>query len=86
MLDRFPGREQAQAIEAPMLEPSEMFARFGERERSADERNVPMIVEIGRMVRAAVGIRHFAVAAQIDPAQDDAPALAVDEPASFDVE
>ena len=43
-----------------------------------------MIAEIGRTIGAAVGIGQLAVTTQIDPAQDQVPALPIDETRPFD--
>ena len=64
---------------APGFEPRKVFVGFGQRERAADETHRAMIGEIARMVGAAVGIGNLAVAAEIDAAQDDAPARRLDE-------
>ena len=86
MLDGLPSREQAHAVEAPMLQASEMFVRLGERKRPADEGNRAVVGKIGRMFGAAVRPWHFAIAAEIDAAQNDAPAGLVDKPTTLHVQ
>ncbi len=86
VFDRFPCRQQAQRIEAPMGKACEMFVCFGERERASDEGDIAMIAKVRREIGAAVRIGHLAIAAEIDAAQDHAAARPVGEPASFDIQ
>jgi len=84
MFDGFPCRQQADAVETPMGEAAEMLVRFIERKGPPDEGNRTVIGKIRRMVRPAAGVRHLAVAAEIDAAQDDLTPVLVDEPISLD--
>ena len=60
-----------------------MFLRLAQGERAADKTDLAVIGEIGGDMGAAIGIGHFAITTQIDPAQDDVPARLIDEPVSF---
>ena len=40
VLDRFPGDDEAQEVQPPMLEPGEVFVGFIQREGPADEAEV----------------------------------------------
>jgi hypothetical protein len=86
MFDRFPSRQQPQAIEAPRSKPSEMFDGFRDREWASDERHFAMIGKIAGKIGAAIGMRNFAVAAQIHAAKQYAPSRLIDEPSSFEVQ
>jgi len=87
MLDRFPGRQQSQAVEAPGLQAAEMLMRLGERKGTADEGDGPVIGKIARNVGVAVRREgHLAVAAEIDAAQDMRPAVLALEPLALDLQ
>src|ERR1700676_4888964 len=85
MLDRLPRRQQADAVESPRSQPREMFVSLGERKRTPDERDLTMIGKVAREVGAAIGIRNFAIAAEVDAAKNDATSRIVDEPSSFNM-
>ena len=86
MLDGLPGRQQANAVEAPRAQARKMFVGFGNRERTADEGDLAMVGKVGREIGAAVRVGDFAIAAQIDAAQNDAARVLVDEPSSFNMQ
>src|SRR5258708_39945231 len=86
MLDCFPGGQQAQAVESPGAKAREMFVGVAERKGAADERDLAVVRKIRGEIGAAVGVGHLAIAAQVDPAQDDAPAALVNEPSPIQVE
>jgi len=44
-----------------------------------------MIRKVAGKIRAAIGVRHFAIAAQIHAAKNHAPPRIIDEPSPFDV-
>ena len=79
VLDRFPSREQAQAVEAPVPQAMKVLVGFPQRKRPADERYGAMVREIIRMAGAAVRKRNLAVTAEIYAAQHDLAILAVEE-------
>src|SRR5579863_8904042 len=86
MLDRFPRGQHSKAIEAPRTQAREVFVSFANRKWTADEGDFAMVGEVGGKIGAAVRIGNFAIAAQIDAAQNDATPVFVNEPSSFNTQ
>src|ERR1700722_8115243 len=86
MLDGFPRSQHSKAVEAPRTQAREVLVSFGNRKRTPEEGDLAMVGKIRGKISAAVRIRNFAIAAQIDAAQNDPSPVFVNEPSSFNMQ